>query len=132
MDGHDEIAEASAAFASALRSGDAAVASDVYTRDARLVAPSAGILDGRDAIEAFWRAGIEVGVSRADFEPLELRRHDAVAYELGRYELALAGVGAVADRGKYVLVHERQEDGSWRRALEMLAPDTMTYGEGQR
>jgi hypothetical protein len=31
--------------------------------------------------------------------------------------------GPVVDRGKYLLVHERQDDGSWRRAVEMFNPD---------
>jgi hypothetical protein len=28
----------------------------------------------------------------------------------------------VVDSGTYVLVHERQDDGTWRRAVEMFSP----------
>src|SRR5687767_14545333 len=116
------IAETSAAFVAALRDGDAKAACAVYADDARLLAPSAELMLGREAIESFWRAGLEAGISEVELETLELERHDGLAYEIGRYALWLRppNDAAVVDRGKYVLVHERQQDGSWRRAVEMF------------
>lgn len=122
---HDTIADTRAAFTDALRRGDASAVSRVYAERATLLAPSAQLVSGRKAIEAFWAAGIAAGVTDADLESLELRRHDGVAYEVGRYALRLrpAEGGSVVDRGKYLLVHERQDDGSWRWAVEMFGPD---------
>jgi uncharacterized protein (TIGR02246 family) len=119
------IAETSAAFVAALNEGDAKAACAVYADDARLLAPSAELMHGREAIEAFWRAGLEAGVAEVELETLELERHDGMAYEIGRYALWLRPLNdaAVVDRGRYVLVHERQQDGSWRRAVEMFNPD---------
>jgi uncharacterized protein (TIGR02246 family) len=119
------IAETSAAFVAALKDGDAKAACTVYADDARLLAPSAELMQGRDAIEAFWRAGLEAGIAEVELETIELERHDGLAYEIGRYALWLRPLddAAVVDRGKYVLVHERQRDGSWRRAVEMFNPD---------
>lgn len=121
----DAIAASSAAFVVGLKSGDAQAAASVYAEDARLLAPSAELLHGRDAIEAFWRAGVDAGVVDVEQETLELELHDGFAYEIGRYALRLepAGAAIVVDRGRYVLVHERQADGSWRRAVEMFNPD---------
>jgi uncharacterized protein (TIGR02246 family) len=112
-------------FIAALRSGDAAAASALYADDARLIAPSAELIRGRAAIEAFWRAGLDTGVSEVELESLELGIKDGLAYEIGRYALTLepADGGQVVDRGKYLLVHERQEDGVWRWAVEMFNPD---------
>jgi ketosteroid isomerase-like protein len=119
------IAEARAAFVAAVKRGDAREAARVYAKDARLLAPSAELIEGRKAIEAFWRAGIEAGVADVDLDALELDRQDGLAYEIGRYALRLrpAEGGTVVDRGKYLLVHERQSDGSWRWAVEMFNPD---------
>lgn len=91
-----------------------------------LVPPSAGLVEGRDAIRAYWQAGLDTGISAVALETLLLERHEPVAYEIGRYSLWLDGAeGAEAsERGAYVLVHELQEDGSWLRAVEMFNPET--------
>jgi ketosteroid isomerase-like protein len=119
------IADTRLRFAAALRRGDAKAASEVYAAAAKLLPPSAELVDGRDAIEEFWRAGVEAGVADVSVEPLALERSDALAYEIGRYRLLLHSEegGTIVDRGKYVLVHERQDDGTWHRAVEMLSPD---------
>jgi ketosteroid isomerase-like protein len=96
-----------------------------YAEAARLLPPSAELMEGREAIEAFWKAGLEVGISDVELETLEFHRQNGLAYEIGRYALRLqpAEDGAIVERGKYVLVHERQRDGSWRWAVEMFNPD---------
>lgn len=113
------------AFVGALQSGDAKAASASYTPDARLLAPSAALFRGREAIERFWRAGVETGISEVQLETLELVRLNGLAYEIGRYELGLTPPDGipVVDRGKYVRVHEQQADGSWLWAVEMFNPD---------
>jgi uncharacterized protein (TIGR02246 family) len=119
------IAETRAAFVAALTSGDANAASTVYADDAKMLAPSAELLRGREAIEAFWNAGVEAGLSAVELDLLELERDDGLAYEIGRYTLTVDAAGeGVIDRGKYVLVHRRQADGTWLRAVEMFSPDT--------
>jgi uncharacterized protein (TIGR02246 family) len=120
-----EIAETRAAFVAALTARDATAASAVYAEDARLLAPSAELMQGRDAVEAFWRAGLDAGIAGVELETLALRWDEHIAYEIGRYELRLepAEGGTVTDRGKYLLVHERQADGGWRWAVEMFNAD---------
>jgi ketosteroid isomerase-like protein len=97
----------------------------VYAQEARLLAPSAELLTGRPAIEAFWRAGLDAGLQAIDLQTLELERHDGRVYEIGRYAMRLtpAGGDQVVEGGKYLLVHERQPDGSWRWAVETFNPD---------
>jgi ketosteroid isomerase-like protein len=118
------IEKTTAAFVAALAAGDAAAASAAYADDARLLPPESEVVRGRAAIERFWRAGVDAGISGVELDSVELERRHAIAYEFGRYALRLhAGDGdAVVDRGSYVLVHERQDDGSWRRAVEMFSP----------
>jgi len=127
-------AGARAAFMSAVRRGDARAASSVYTDEARLVAPSAELIRGRRAIEAFWQAGVGAGLCGIELETIELAQVGRLAYEIGRYALRLrpADGGSVVDRGKYLLVHERQPDGSWLRAVEMFNPDAPPEARQQR
>lgn len=89
---------------------------------------------GREAIAAFWQAGLDSGVAAVELETFEVERDGGHAYEIGRYALRLDGDdgAALVDRGKYVLVHARQEDGSWRRAVEMFNPDTPPVPAGRQ
>jgi ketosteroid isomerase-like protein len=121
----DVAAERRATFLASLRQGDAKAASAVYAETARLLPPSAEPMRGREAIQAFWQAGLEAGLSDVELEPLELECQDGLAYEIGRYRLRLEppGGGPVVDRGTYLLIHGRQVDGSWLRAVEMFNPD---------
>jgi ketosteroid isomerase-like protein len=122
----NSIAAARAAFVAALGNGDATAAAAVYAKEARLLPPAAEVVAGRDGIEAFWQAGIESGISAVALDAFEVTQSDSVAYEIGSYELRLAPPDGepVVDRGKYLLLHERQTDGSWLRAVEMFNPDS--------
>jgi ketosteroid isomerase-like protein len=121
----EAIARGRAAFVAALNAGRSADAAMLYAEDARLLAPSAEVIEGRDAIEAFWRAGLQSGLAEIQLDQLELDPRDGVAYEIGRYTLRFAPSegGPVVDRGNYLLVHRRQADGGWRRAIETFNPD---------
>lgn len=121
----DEVAASNRAFAAAIRTRDIGATADAYTSDARLVAPSSDLFEGRTAIAEFWRVGVEAGVADATFLAVALERGDSVAYELGDYTLRVQPFDgeAVFDRGRYVVIHRREPDGKWRRAVEMLSPN---------
>jgi ketosteroid isomerase-like protein len=121
----DRIGDAQDAFVGAIECGDANRASASYTTDARLLAPSAALFRGRAAIERFWKAGVDTGISEVRLETLELVRRSGFAYEIGRYALGLRPADGIplVDRGKYLRVHEQQPDGSWLWAVEMFNPE---------
>ena len=128
------IAGTRASFVAALCGGDASAASAVYAHDAQLLAPSAELVAGREAIADFWRAGLDAGIAGVELEELTVKGGESVAWEIGRYALRLepADGTPVVDRGKYLLVHERQDDGSWRWAVEMFNPDALPAKAGER
>ena len=128
----EAFAESRAAFVAALHDGDATAAAALYAADATLLPPAAELLHGREAIRAFWSAGVEAGISKVEFVALELERDGGLAYEIGHYALRLqpGDGGTVDDRGKYLLVHARQADGTWRRAVEMFSPDAPPVSSG--
>jgi uncharacterized protein (TIGR02246 family) len=109
-------------FAAALTAGDAAGAASLYAGDATLLPPNAEGLKGREAIERFWQGGIAAGISRVDLETLQLEPADGLAIEVGRYtlEIELDRDEPAIEVGKYVVVHKRQPDGSWRWAIDIF------------
>jgi len=118
------VRDATAAFAEALCRGDASSAAALYAADGKLLTAAAELIDGRREIEAYWRAGIAMGLSTVELQAADLQVTGRTAVEVGRYSLVLHGDGgAVTDRGKYVVLHRREPDGSWRRAIEVFNPD---------
>lgn len=126
-----EIAAVREAFLAELQRGDGLAASAFYTRDARLLAPSAELVIGRTDIARFWQAGMDAGVGGIELhsEQVELEAGGVVGFEVGRYVMPVQPVDgpAIVDRGKYALVHRRERDGRWRRALETLNPDGVSH-----
>ena len=123
-----EVRETTAALADALNRGDAARAAALYVDDAILLTPTAELLPGRSEIESYWRAGIAVGLSRVDFETLELKLLDAVVVDIGTYAIVVSAEGgeAAIEHGKYLALHVEQADGSRRRAVDVFNPDGLT------
>jgi ketosteroid isomerase-like protein len=112
-------------FVAALRRGDPAAAANVYAADGRLLVPSTAPLDGRLSIESFWRAGIEAGMSSFELTPQAINEDETFACEVGAYTLETTprDEGHVTERGRYLIVHRLEPDGTWRRALELFAPE---------
>ena len=116
----DGFREGGAELAAALARGDASGAAALYCDDGWLLAAAAGLISGRDEIEAFWREGIGFGLSGIELEALDVQVVDGIAIELGRYTLAIRDV---SDAGKYLVLHRRQPDGTWRRVVDVFNPD---------
>lgn len=112
-------------FVAAIAARDATAAAVSYCRSARLLAPSVEPIEGRDAISAFWRAGMEAGIRDVERVPVHAEEHGSVAFEFGRYAIQVipSEGGSLVDRGKYLLVHQLQDDGAWQWAVEMFSPD---------
>lgn len=117
----DGIQTATAQFAAALSRGDAPAAAALYAENGKLLTSAADLVEGRQHIEAYWRAGMAIGLSSVALTPLEIEVGIETAIEIGRYELGVAA--DVADSGKYVVLHRRQTDGTWRRAVDVFNPE---------
>ena len=116
--------DTSARFVAALGRADTATLAELYTADATLLPPAAAPLSGREAIRRFWQAGIDAGIVAIRLDAARLDLDTWLAYELGGYELRLEPQGstAIVDRGSYLVVHSRKDDGSWRRRVEIFTP----------
>jgi ketosteroid isomerase-like protein len=113
------------AFVAAINAGDPRTAALEYADDARLVPPSAELLVGRQAIESFWRTGLDAGLSTVDLLPTEVQDLGPLLCEVGGYALGvITQDGAqLTNRGRYLIVWRRQTNDHWQRAVEMLSPD---------
>jgi hypothetical protein len=67
---------------------------------------------------------LDSGIASVDLDALEIAGGPGVAYEVGRYAIRLESDGEEAKRGTYLLVHERQRDGTWLRAVDVFNPDS--------
>ena len=111
---------ATEALADALVRRDVAGAARLYADDAMLLSPAAELISGRAEIEAYWGAGLALGLSRIELKALELRVVADTAVEVGRYVLGLDGG---SDGGKYCALHRRDDCGAWRRVVDVFNPD---------
>jgi uncharacterized protein (TIGR02246 family) len=115
-----DIDAVNARFVEALEKGDAAAMASVYAPDARLMPPGVPTATGR-GIQDVWQSFLDMGVTGGALRTDTLEELGDTAIEVGRYEIR---VGTdVADSGKYVVVHRRQPDGSWRFGIDIWNSD---------
>jgi ketosteroid isomerase-like protein len=123
-----EIVRTTATLVTALERGDVVAAVAVYAEDAKLLAPAVGVVESRAAIEAYWQAGIDLGLSGVTFDRRQMEPFADGVVEVGRY--AIAGSGEPGKRrvvrGTYLVLHSSDSGGSWRRAVEVFTPDEPT------
>ena len=96
-------------MATALERGDVAAAGACYADDAQLLAPAAGLIQGRKAIEEYWGTGIALGLSSVSFEARRVERLGARRVEIGRYRVTVETepTDARFERGTYLVLHRQ-------------------------
>jgi uncharacterized protein (TIGR02246 family) len=113
----NEIEQANARFESAFNGCDATAVAALYRADATLLPPDGDIVEGRDAIQAYWRDVIESGAQNLSLRSVRLDTFDngAVAREIGRFSLEAPGPQNEASRieGKYVVLW-RKNGSDWQ------------------
>lgn len=120
----DAIASAVETFADAFARGDAAAVAAWYTADATLLPPDNPLVKGREAIQTFWQGAMGAGVREAKLETLEVESRGDLAYEVGRFEMAVQPPGGERAEmaGKYVVVWKREGD-DWRMHVDIWNGD---------
>jgi len=118
----DEIQAAQDRLADAVSARDPARAAALYTDDARLIPQGAPACADHAAIAAFFAGAFSNGIVGARFTTDEVDGDDALATELGRYQLYAAPPGGervLAAEGRYLVVW-RKVDGAWRMHRDMF------------
>lgn len=112
------IEAANARFASAIKSGDAALAATIYTDDAIVFAPGEPVTRGREAIAGAFGGWLQQSnVIEFTLNTEEVVVNGDYAFESGTYSMTMqakTGGSTQTDKGKYLTVWQRQKDGSWK------------------
>lgn len=101
------ITEANKAFMSAFEQGDAAGVAALYTDDGQVLPPGSNIVSGKEGIEAFWSAVMEMGVKRVELTTLELDQQGDTAIDVGHAGL-YTEAGDKIDELKFLVVWKRE------------------------
>ena len=121
---HAEVERFTRRFEALFNAGDAAGMAAFYAEDARLLAEHADLIQGRDAIELFWREAISRARSASAVRTIRL---DEVisSCDLG-YALGTVVVRIPSGRElttKYATIWQRDADGGWRLAVDSSSPN---------
>jgi uncharacterized protein (TIGR02246 family) len=121
-----EVNAIAQAFHEGVADQDAAALAALYQEDGRFLPPNMEPAEGREAIRGSMQLLLDMGVRSLDIEPIEAREAGDLTIEYGRYILGIEpeGAQAMTDVGKYVVVHEAQEDGSTKIVLDIFSSNS--------
>ncbi len=118
-DARQAIDAAMARYIGAVTRGDTAVIAASLTDDPVIVLPSGPALKGKSEVTRMF-AGMFVTSPVKALEPTraDLKVTGDVAVETGTFEVRMqpAGGKQMIDKGQYMIVWQRQPDGSWKMA----------------
>ena len=83
----------------------------LYADDAIVLAPGLDLIQGRKAIQKYWKEAFASGIQRTTLKPFEVERFGDLAVDVGRYTM-LGADGKVIDEGQY-LITWKYVSGTW-------------------
>jgi len=105
------------AFISAFNAGDAETIADQYAPDAVVLPQNQQAVTGHDAIVSLNKATFDQYTPKISVTSAETKIFGDVAFDRGTYTIELtpkAGGNPINDEGKYLIIIQRQPDGSWK------------------
>jgi len=106
------IEAANDVFMATFNRGDAAGLAALYTEDGQFMPPNAGFMTGREAVQGFWQAVMDMGVKKAAIITGEVEGFGDTAIEVSRFQLFGEGEQQL-DQGKFIVIWKKV-DGQWR------------------
>jgi|GEM_PF-360760 len=100
------------AWKEAYNNGDAHTLALCYTADAKLYPDNSDVIEGRDAIEGFWKIAFTMGMAKAEPTTISATAVGNTAIHIGEYK-SFTKDGQMIDRGKYLLTRQKEE-GDWK------------------
>ncbi|MGH2722021.1 MAG: YybH family protein [Actinomycetota bacterium] len=121
----DEIAILGRDFSRAFANQDLDAVTAFHADDARILSPGVPLVEGKAAIVRFFEEFFAAGARTIEFETLDVLEGGDVIVEVGRSQLGLEPPGAAPARvpGKYVVVYDRQPDGSLKLVVDASSDD---------
>ncbi len=107
-------------FSEGFQKGDASITASIYAEDAVVFPPDAPMIQGKGAVEEFWRTVMASGVKEAELTTLELSGGGDYLHERGTGILKVRPPGGTPaeQRIKFVVVWKRTADG-WKNLWDI-------------
>lgn len=107
-------------FSEGFLKGDAAITASVFAEDAVVFPPDTPMIQGREAIEEFWRTVMASGVKEVEPTTIELSRDGDFPHERGTGILRVRPPGGTpaGQKIKFVVVWKRTADG-WKNLWDI-------------
>ena len=104
---------------------DARGIAGLYTENATLLPPGQPAITGRQNIQGFWQGFFDAGASDAKLTSIQISGSGDLAYEIGGYSAMMPqpSGGTAPGTGKYLVVFERQQDGTLKMKADMFSPN---------
>ena len=133
-------------FVAAFNAGDAAKVVAGYTTDVIAMPAHHAMLSGKDAVLAYNRDFFSQMSPKLTLTPLETTIAGNWGYDRGTYSMSLTpkgGGASMTDKGKYLVIIQKQADGSWKVTRDIdnsdepmpepppPPPPTTTKGKGK-
>ncbi len=109
-------------FESTFAHGDAAEIAQWYTDDAMMMPAESDFVKGRQEIEAFWQAAMDIGIKRLKLDLIEVEQHGDTVIEVSYYTMWSASEQLI-DRGKGMVVWKWRGD-TWKLHREIWTSNT--------
>ncbi|TMK40472.1 MAG: SgcJ/EcaC family oxidoreductase [Actinobacteria bacterium] len=121
-----EVDAVAQAFHDGVANRDAAGLASLYAENGRFLPAGMEPCEGRTEIQSAMQQLLDMGARSLDVEPLDVREAGDMTIEYGRYTLGIEPEGgeAMTEIGKYVVVHEAQQDGSTKIVLDIFNSNT--------
>ncbi len=123
----EELSQMNRDFAKALNNKDAVAAANCYTEDATVLPPNEAPVTGRAAIQNYWEGAIAAGAFDVDVATTSTGSSGDLGYEVGRFQMSFkdASGKVTTERGKYIDLLKRGEDGTWKATHGTWNMDTL-------
>lgn len=106
----DEIRMLDSGVAEAINAGNASAVTAHYTQDATLLPPGAERMEGREAIQGYWQAGIAAGLTDVSIVASSIEISGDSSVTVGK----LSGkMGDTEVTGKYIVIGKKTDQG-WK------------------
>ena len=107
-----EIIAANKGFMNAFNANDPQAMGQVYTENGKLYPSNSGVVEGREAVEDFWKNIFEMGIAKAKLITNAVEGFGDTAVEEGSYALYTAN-DELLDEGKYIVIWKK-ENNQWK------------------
>ncbi len=127
----EAINQLPATFAAALNAGDLDGIMAGFTDDAVRMPPNAPAIIGKESIRSLMQTNLEQNTYQLDNPPEEVQVSGDLAFARGTYTVTVtpkAGGESIQREGKYLVIFQKQADGSWKIARDIWNSDNPPLG----